>query len=115
MMVPYEEPLTVSERMFNYSLHRTRKVFDEAFDDLQSRFRRCHFIDDPSKCVKIIVASCVIHNLCVTIGDRCIDYFPSADCCNREISHVSVASRREPSLAAQQKRKNICQLLSAEV
>ena len=115
MMVPFKEPLSVPERTFNHSLHHTRKVFDQAFDDLRRRFRRCQFIDDPAKCARIIVTSCVIHNLCVANGDRCISYFPRVGHSNGDISCVNTVSEREPSLEAQQKRRNICGLISAKI
>ena len=115
MMVPFEEPLTLLERSFNSSLQYTRKVLDQAFDDLRRRFRRCHFIDDPAKCVRIVVASSVIHNICVANGDCCINYFPRTTNSKGEISYVDDSGREPPSFAAQQKRRNICQIISAQV
>lgn len=63
--------LTRDQRAFNYRLSATRVIVENAFGLLKGRFRRLgHFENFSIKfIVKIIMAACVLHNICITEDD----------------------------------------------
>ena len=73
LMVPYKQTgqaMTPLMKSFNKKLSCTRVVVEQAFGDLQNRFRRCLDIHGSiAHAVDCIVASCVIHNICIANGD----------------------------------------------
>ena len=70
LLTPLQQPTDRSERAYNTSHKRTRCVIERTFGIWKSRFRcldksggaLCYA---PKKCVKIIVATGVLHNVCV--------------------------------------------------
>jgi len=82
LMVPYKQSgqaISPEIKTFNRKLSCTRVVVEQAFGDLQNRFRRCldihgHIVN----AVDTVVAACVIHNMCIRNGDmnfaeNCVD------------------------------------------
>lgn len=60
----YRNPLTIEEKIFNYRLSRARRIVENAFGILMSRFRVFDGKIDlnPSIVSKLIFAACSIHN-----------------------------------------------------
>jgi len=82
MMVPYKQSgqaVSTEMKTFNRKLSCTRVVVEQAFGDLQNRFRRCQDIHGSiANAVNTVVAACVIHNICIRNGDMnfsedCVD------------------------------------------
>jgi len=82
MMVPYKQSgqrVSPEMKTFNRKLSCTRVVVEQAFGDLQNRFRRCQDIHGTiANAVDTVVAACVIHNICIRNGDMnfaedCVD------------------------------------------
>ncbi|WAQ96392.1 HARB1-like protein [Mya arenaria] len=66
-------PKNALERRYNIAHKRTRCVIERTFGVRKSRFRchnksGCHLMYTPVKCVNIICATVVLHNICVTRG-----------------------------------------------
>lgn len=65
-MKPYSHhgPLTIKERVFNYSLSRARRIVQNAFGILVSRFRIFEkpIALSPEKADSIVKTTCVLHN-----------------------------------------------------
>ena len=65
MLRPYPgKYLEDDKRIFNYCLSRGRRVIDNAFGILATKFRICHcvIIAKPAKVTKIAQAACGLHN-----------------------------------------------------
>ena len=65
MLRPYPSSyLQLNQRIFNYRLSRTRRVIENAFGILSTKFRvfRRPIIAKPSKVTKVVQAACVLHN-----------------------------------------------------
>lgn len=66
LMKPYpSRNLTHAERIFNYRICRARRIIENAFGILASRFRVFlkPIMIDPSKVDKLVLASCALHNM----------------------------------------------------
>lgn len=61
------EPTAREKRFFNYKLSSSRVAVEHAFGRLKGRFRRLHYVETKSvkKAIDIVVAACVLHNMCV--------------------------------------------------
>jgi len=68
LLAPYRDTgkLTHTERRFNKRLSQTRVSIEHTFGLLKNRFRRLlHTVDaSPEFASKIVVAACVLHNVC---------------------------------------------------
>lgn len=73
LITPYKENghLTHQQRHFNYMLSSTRSTIERAFGLLKKRFRRLKYLDVRSLqwIPKYIIASCVLHNICILQED----------------------------------------------
>ncbi|KAK5642226.1 hypothetical protein RI129_000731 [Pyrocoelia pectoralis] len=71
LMTPLLQPRTQGERRYNRAHILTRNIVERTFGVLKKRFQilqkemRFH----PTKCGNIIVASCVLHNFGIDVGD----------------------------------------------
>eukprot|EP00111_Clytia_hemisphaerica_P003777 TCONS_00010849-protein len=99
---PYsQQGLTLRSRVFNYRLSRFRRVTENAFGILASRFRI--FLTkiplDPDKAVTITLASLVIHNMLRELSTD--SYTPEGfiDEVNEETGEVTEGAWREQNLA----------------
>ncbi|KAK2718518.1 hypothetical protein QYM36_005750 [Artemia franciscana] len=96
---------------YNKKLSQTRIVVEHTFGDIINRFRCCSNIyASVEKAVKIITASCVIHNLCIENGDLCYDKAPSINVYTRVDNSRSDPSRNSPATGFE-KRNLICSQL----
>lgn len=70
MLTPYWDN-GQQQRKYNFYQSSNRVVIEHAFALLKSRFRRLHMFDTAlvSTAVDIIMASCILHNLCILEGD----------------------------------------------
>ena len=76
LMKPFSDTgLTPRQRKFNYQLSRSRVVVENAFGRLKGRWRTLmKRIDNDIKYVPtLVMACCVLHNLCELHGDQCED------------------------------------------
>nr|XP_002736880.1 PREDICTED: putative nuclease HARBI1-like [Saccoglossus kowalevskii] len=74
LMTPYRDNghLDEHQRLFNTSLSRRRVIIERAFGSLKRRFRRLlNGIDitDVNEINKIVLAACIIHNICIKHDD----------------------------------------------
>jgi len=64
---------TADETKFNFALSSTRMVVERAFGVLKSRFRALghHVVEvwDKQETIKLVLAGCVLHNLCRRFND----------------------------------------------
>lgn len=58
----FQQPLR--EKVFNYRLSRARRIVENAFGILSSRFRvfRTHILLAPDTIIKLVKAACALHN-----------------------------------------------------
>ena len=80
LMVPYKEHggnLSSQQRKYNLQLSRARVVIERAFALLKGRFRRLKYVDMSRIDIipKMIIACCVLHNLCIDGCDLLDDVF----------------------------------------
>ena len=63
--------LTPQQRRYNTKLSSARQSVERCFGHLKGRFRRLKEVTlhDPSKIAKLIIAGCILHNLCVIHSD----------------------------------------------
>jgi hypothetical protein len=77
IMVPYRDNghLTRTQKQYNTKLSVTRVVIERAFALLKGRFRRLKMLDmnRTDLIPQCIIACCVLHNLCLSLGDDCPD------------------------------------------
>ena len=76
LMKPFSDTgLTPRQRKFNYQLSRSRVVVENAFGRLKGRWRTLmKRMDNDIKYVPtLVMACCVLHNLCELHGDQCED------------------------------------------
>lgn len=101
LLTPYKNrnTLTISQELFNKKLIETCCIVDQAFQDLKNRFRRLLDIDaSVDKCVKYVVAACVIHNIAIENDDLCTtEYYVTPDDFVQQDQQVCVigSSKRE--------------------
>ncbi|KAK5648074.1 hypothetical protein RI129_002966 [Pyrocoelia pectoralis] len=73
LVTPFKDygNLTNDHKQFNYKLSATRVVVENALGLLKGRFRRLRKLDniDNNMCSKIIMGTCVLHNICVDEKD----------------------------------------------
>jgi DDE superfamily endonuclease len=73
IMVPYRDNghLTRAQKQYNTKLSATRVVIERAFALLKGRFRRLKMLDmnRTDLIPQCITACCVLHNLCLNLGD----------------------------------------------
>ena len=70
LLTPVLNPTTDAEERYNITHKRTRQVIERCFGLAKMRFRCIHkscgqLMFDPEKCCRIIIACCVLHNMCV--------------------------------------------------
>ena len=73
LLTPYRDNghLSAQQKKYNHYHSCNRVVIEGSFALLKSRFRRLHFIDtmSVSTAVEIIIACCILHNLCLLEND----------------------------------------------
>ena len=78
LMTPFRDNghLTPAHRRFNNSLSTVRVTIERAFGLLKGRFRRLQLLDTMTveTAVHIILASCVMHNICILNEDEVEEY-----------------------------------------
>lgn len=74
LVTPYKDTgtLTQEQKQFNFNHSSVRISIEHSFGLLKSRFRRLLYINnyDIKLCVKIVMASCILHNLCIKEKDN---------------------------------------------
>ena len=76
MLVPFKNygALHPKERNYNKKLSKTRVVIENAFGLLKGRFRRLKYIDSNiENWYKIVVAACVLYNICLDFPSNNLD------------------------------------------
>lgn len=91
VMVPFRDNghLTVLQKNYNFCLSSTKMVIERAFGLLKVRFRillDCLPLTDIEKIPQIILACCVLHNVCMSRNDL----FPVIICPSEENSILNV-------------------------
>lgn len=73
LIPPYKDngQLTEERKIFNRVHSKCRVTIERAFGLLKCRFRRLFYIDSlkPTSIVKYIIASCILHNICLQNDD----------------------------------------------
>ena len=94
-MKPFSDTgLTPKQRKFNYQLSRSRVVVENAFGRLKGRWRTLMKRNDNDiKYVPtLVVACCILHNICEMHGDQCEDDWLVVDPNPRIETSVNVTS-----------------------
>lgn len=111
LLTPYRDNghLTQEQKKFNYLLSANRVVIERAFGLLKGRFRRLSFIDTHSiqDAVKIIMTSCVFHNIC-QMQHEDIEFLEIAQDQDLPVQHVNVQEDNYEGIA---KRNHIARTL----
>lgn len=84
IMKPYPgQQSAISKRIFNYRLSRARRVSENAFGILASRFRifKSAILTSPHRAKKIVLATCYLHNF---LRSRCKDLYSPISCLDYE-------------------------------
>ena len=70
-----------NKKSFNYKHSATRVHIERAFGQLKGRFRRLLFVDvvDSEELNALIVACCVVHNICMDYDDHSDDPYHEID------------------------------------
>lgn len=126
-MKPFpQRNLTKEERVFNYRLSRARRIVENAFGILVSRFRLLLTTINlsPEKVQRIILACCYLHNfLRRKVKDQCSDfskYYNSDDPeYNVNIEHpqlhcLQTLRGRNASISAKHIRQKFCDYFNNE-
>ena len=81
LMTPFGTPISACEKKFNLLHRKTRRVIEQAFGVLKSRWRILDHTGgslccSPAKVSKIAITCCVLHNICrrngtPIIGEDC--------------------------------------------
>ena len=79
MITPFKDNgrLTPEKRHFNRVISSARQVVERSIGHLKGRFRRLRDIYsyDIGEVCKLIMAACVLHNLCVLCDDEIAEFF----------------------------------------
>ncbi|KAK4887302.1 hypothetical protein RN001_003573 [Aquatica leii] len=74
LVTPYKDTgtLTQEQKQFNFNHSSVRISIEHSFRLMKSTFRRLLYINnyDIKLCVKIVMASCILHNLCIKEKDN---------------------------------------------
>lgn len=103
-------PLTQSQKNFNMALSKARVRIEHAYALLKGRFRRLKLIENLRLDVisLIIIASCVLHNVCILNGESANDVDMDADSdSDSEVENNKDLEEELTNAAAIQKRNNI--------
>ena len=77
LMVAYKNNgrLTAKQDQFNNSLSAARSCIERAFSHLKGRWRRLKYLDmsDIERVPRVIIACCVLHNICIKTQDELVD------------------------------------------
>ena len=67
LMTPYKGNTTAEKCAYNFEHSKSRQIIECAFGRLVERFRRLKFLqfNNIELCVKICIAACALHNLCL--------------------------------------------------
>ena len=90
LLVPFKDygNLSVKERKYNKQLSKTRVIIENAFGMLKGRFRRLKYIDSNIENVhKIILAACVLHNICLMFATNNLEQDDDDDYDNNDDDH----------------------------
>jgi hypothetical protein len=73
MMTPVMNPLTPGDRRYNVSQRRTRNTSERTIGVWKMRFLCIHksggcMMFAPARCVKVIIATAILHNICIEHG-----------------------------------------------
>ena len=102
LLVAYKNTghLTCRQEKFNNSLSATRSAIERAFALLKGRFRRLKYLNmsNVDKIPRVIIACCVLHNICI-LNDDFVDItsVDSDDDANQAMYNVA-DDRREAIL-----------------
>lgn len=109
LMIPFEGPVTIEQRRFNFKLSSTRIVVERAFERLKSVWRYlygvvCH--PDIHTLPKVIFVCCMLHNICIDYGgveddDEARDESPGEGC------------NEAPTISGQQTRAQLQEYLDS--
>ena len=118
VIVPYKNTgrLTRKQEKFNNSLSAARSSIERAFSLLKGRWRRLKYLDMTmlAKIPYVIVACCVLHNICIGTLDDILDIDESEDGDGNSLPEISSSCLRTAEQAlAVIKRDKICDDISA--
>ena len=78
LMTPYPKPIIAAERKLNFLHRKTRRVIEQSFGVLKSRFRILDHTGGilcyaPEKVAKITITCCMLYNICRRNGTPILD------------------------------------------
>lgn len=101
LMTPFRTTVVMTPAMQSYqrSHSRTRGIVEKAFGVLKMRFRALHTglrVADIDQAAHIIMAACVIHNICIEQGDDLSEYLEEYELLpGSEQSEMDIVNPRE--------------------
>lgn len=109
IMVPYKDNghLTRRQKKFNGILSSTRVVIEQAFGRLKGIWRRLKFlnIQNLSYFKYIIIASCMLHNICIVENIEMEDIHFDED--EEDFENIAAGQNIVPNDAAKRKRDQL--------
>jgi len=118
LMKPYaSRNLTVMQRVYNYRFSRARRVVENAFGIMCSRFRVFSKAIPlaPDKVQSVVMAVCVIHNFLLRNPVSAAQYIPEECESTNELQRVSKQGGNRPTNAAVAVRDELCKYFSSDV
>lgn len=77
LLTPFKNYGNMSRAKITYNRRHaaTRVVIENAFGLLKQRFRQLRYVEFTTvdKISQLIIGCCVLHNICMTAGDMCVD------------------------------------------
>lgn len=106
--------LTAEQQNYNYRLSRTRVVIENAFGILKQRFRQLIRTDFwlVHTTAKFIIATCVLHNLCINQEDYWEIDIAENNNLHRNYDNAYDFGHRAERVLGENKRNYICQQLA---
>lgn len=104
--------MTEEQKIFNTSHSKCRVSIERAFGLLKGRFRRLFYIDclKPASIVSYIIASCILHNICLQ-NDDIEEEFQSIEDSEEIEDDESISEPTSNLSPAHVKRDNLMNLL----
>lgn len=115
LLVPYKDTgsMTAIKRHYNVAHASARCVIERAFAQLKGRFRRLKYLDMQriDLVPKVIIACCIVHNVCIENGDACYDVAVSESDVDNAVIESGIRSTSTSRQMAAAKRDMIANSL----
>jgi len=118
LMKPYSSRnLTQQQRIYNYRLSRARRVVENAFGIMCSRFRvfAQPIALTPNKVQVIVLAACCLHNFLLRNAISAAQYLPDDEDPTSDLVHIAQQGSNRASANALAIRNRFCDYFNSDV